>query len=261
MLTSELKRILETLYIRYNRPEYVHPDPLEFLYGFNDIHEREIVGLIASCLAYGRVSQILRSVSSVLDIVGKSPRTFIMDGSPAVFEKVFDRFCHRFATGTNMAALFSATGKIIREYGSLNECFAAGIGKNDSNVMPAMRFFVHRLCSAAGGMGHLVPDPQKGSACKRLNLFLRWMVRKDRVDPGGWEGVGSPRLVVPVDTHMHAIGVKLGFTSRRQADIKTALEITEGFRKFSPEDPVKYDFALTRFGIRSEMNMKDLFKT
>ena len=96
----------------------------------------------------------------------------------------------------------------------------------------------------------------RGSACKRLNLLLRWMVRRDDVDPGGWEGIAPSLLVIPLDTHMDAIGRSLGFTCRKQADLKAALEITDGFRKIAPHDPVRYDFSLTRFGIRNELEIK-----
>jgi len=91
-----------------------------------------------------------------------------------------------------------------------------------------------------------------------LNLFMRWMVRRDDVDPGGWKAVKPADLIVPLDTHMHKIGLKFGLTKRRQANIKTAVEITKGFSRFSPKDPVKYDFALTRFGIRNDLEIKML---
>ncbi|MBW2226086.1 MAG: DUF2400 family protein, partial [Deltaproteobacteria bacterium] len=106
--------------------------------------------------------------------------------------------------------------------------------------------------------GHLVALPEKGSACKRMNLFLRWMVRKDRVDPGGWADVPLSKLIVPLDTHMHKISLQLGFTSKKQANMHAALEITDGFKNFVPDDPVKYDFSLTRFGIREGMDMNSL---
>ncbi len=111
--------------------------------------------------------------------------------------------------------------------------------------------------------GHLLPLPSRGSACKRLHLFMRWMVRNDDVDPGGWNMIPSSELIVPVDVHMHRIGIQLGFTSRKAADAKTAKEITEGFRVVSSDDPVKYDFALTREGIQkiTECGLfKELFR-
>jgi len=104
----------------------------------------------------------------------------------------------------------------------------------------------------------LIPCPQKKSACKRLHLYLRWMVREDAVDPGGWNRIPASKLLVPVDIHMHRIARMLNLTCRSQADIKTAMEITRGFCKWAPDDPVKFDFALTRFGIRSDMDIESI---
>jgi len=106
--------------------------------------------------------------------------------------------------------------------------------------------------------GHLLPLPRLGSACKRLNLFLRWMIRKDDVDPGGWENIPLSKLIIPLDTHMHKIGILTGLTSRKQANMRTAFEITDGFKKLVPEDPVKYDFSLTRIGIRGDANFEEI---
>lgn len=127
---------------------------------------------------------------------------------------------------------------------------------NDAEtVLPALDAFVTELTAVFEGKPvSLLPAPAKGSACKRLNLYLRWMVRKDNVDPGGWDGIPASRLVVPLDVHMHRISSSLGLTARKAADIKTAIEITRAFRKISPEDPVRYDFCLTRLGIRDDLD-------
>jgi len=253
------KKMLDCLYRRYNRRSYVSPDPLECLYRFEEVKDREVAALIAACLAYGRVAQIVKSVSAVLDIMGPSPHDFIRSGTPARFEKQFAGFRHRFADEVHLAALMGGMRQVLLAYGSLNACFVDSFRKKDPTVIPALSIFTDRL-SAAGGTGHLLADPRKGSACKRLHLFLRWMVRKDSVDPGGWTGVPRSRLVVPLDTHMHAIGLALGLTRRQQADYVTAVEMTQGFACFSPRDPVKYDFAMTRFGIRQEMKVNDLIR-
>ena len=106
----------------------------------------------------------------------------------------------------------------------------------------------------------LLPCPEKGSACKRFHLFLRWMVRNDAVDPGGWDGISASKLIVPLDVHMHRICMRLGLTSRAQADLKTALEVTGRFRAIVPEDPVRYDFALTRIGIRNDIDLAEIME-
>jgi len=187
---------LEGLYKTYNKKKYVHPDPLEFLYNFPNIGDREIVGLIASALAYGRVTQILKSVTRILDKMGPSPLEFIKTTRPLHFINVYNGFKHRFTTHHAIADLLSAVHNVLREYGSLNECFIAGMQKNDDTVIPALDNFIEKLkCTS----GYLIPRPRKGSACKRMHLFLRWMVRKDAVDPGGWKGIVPCKLIIPLD--------------------------------------------------------------
>jgi uncharacterized protein (TIGR02757 family) len=241
---------LHQLYCSVNRREFVHPDPLEFLYHFDQVRDREIVGLIASSLAYGNVRQILRSVASVLERF-PSPYAFLADATPGSLYRSFRDFKHRFTTGEELATLLYAVKKVIEGYGSLNACFAAGLGPRDETIIPALSKFVQELSAVFPFRPpSLLPSPDAGSACKRLNLFLRWMVRKDQVDPGGWVGVPASKLVVPVDTHMHRISLRLGLTKRKQADLRTALEITAAFKAIEPDDPVKFDFCLTRLGIQ-----------
>lgn len=254
MKRDALKSHLDALYTRLNRRKFVSPDPLQFLYDYRDPGDREIVGLIASSLAYGRVTQILASVSNVLDRIRK-PRKFVESSSRKRMEGAFLGFKHRFTTGDEMAALLQGARLAIKRHGSLSECFANGVKAEHESIMPALERFVAKLNEGTGGRaGSLLPEPSRGSACKRLHMYLRWMVRKDAVDPGGWKGVSPSKLIVPLDTHMYRICKELGMTERKSADSKTALEITGGFRKISPEDPVRYDFSITRLGIRDDMD-------
>lgn len=252
---------LEKLYDTYNQRSFVHPDPLEFLYRYKDKRDIEIVGMIASSLAYGRVAQILKSVSYVLEIMGASPYRFLKDSTYKSLCINFNGFTHRFAKGTHLAALLFSIKKIVSCYGSLNNCFAEEILPEHETVIPAMTTFVEKLTIGKNKPGHLIALPEKKSACKRMNLFLRWMVRNDSVDLGSWTEVSPSQLVIPTDTHLHKICLFFGFTKRKQADMKTALEITSNFKKIVPNDPVKYDFALTRFGIRDDMSIEQLFTT
>ncbi|QTA91721.1 TIGR02757 family protein [Desulfonema magnum] len=252
------KEKLERLYKKYESRKYVHPDPLEFLYAYDDLNDREIAGLTASSLAYGRVAQILKSVSYVLDIMGPSPHAFLQNASRAFLRERFEGFRYRFAGGDNLAAMLSGAKQVIEQHGSLYECFLRGLKKNDETILPALSFFASEL-TRKENPGHLVPLPERGSACKRMNLFLRWMVRTDAVDPGGWEEISPSKLIVPLDVHMHKICFKLGLTARKQANMRTALEITSAFKKLAPDDPVRYDFALTRLGIRDDADPNDLF--
>jgi uncharacterized protein (TIGR02757 family) len=216
------------------------------------------VGLIASSLAYGRVSQILNSVRTVLDAIGPSPSAAITGPSSGQVKKKLRGFKHRFTTGEDVAALLAGAAGAIEEHGSLNACFADCVDPADADVVAGLQRFTERITGHAGcACDFLLPQTAKGSACKRLNLYLRWMIRQDAVDPGGWTGISPAMLVVPLDTHMFRAGTALGFTSRRQPGLKAALEITRGFAGIAPEDPVRYDFALTRLGIRNETTLDE----
>lgn len=262
-MTRSLKSIipqLKSLYACYNRREYVSPDPLQFLYDYPDLRDREIAGMIASALAYGGVKQILGSVSRVLEKMRPSPYLFLMSRNLSDLRKGLEGFKHRFTTGDDLAQMLWGIKRAIEDYGSLEACFTQGSG--DQTILPALTAFVRRLRGyAEQDYKFLLPHPVQQSACKRLNLYLRWMVRKDEVDPGGWDRVPRSKLIVPIDLHMHRIGRALGITERRQADLKTALEITSAFREIAPDDPVKYDFVLTRLGIRDDMDMEGFLRT
>ena len=245
----------DELHSRYNRRAYVHPDPLEFLYGYEGACDREVVGLVASSLAYGKVAQRLKSVSAVLERM-PSPSAFLRSASRESLSRVFADFRHRFASGEDLSAMLYGAKCVMERHGSLHACFARNLRDDDDTVLPALSAFVDELTAAADGQArHLLPSPGRGSACKRLNLFLRWMVREDDVDPGGWRDVPASKLIVPLDTHMHRICLALGLTRRKQADMRTATEITAAFRTIVPEDPVRYDFALTRLGIRDDTHL------
>lgn len=253
--------VFEDMYLRYNRRQFVHPDPLEFLYLYEDPADREVVAIIASSLAYGRVAQILNSVRRVLDALAPWPLRTIRDSRPAGLLRRLGGFKHRFATDEHMAGLLMGVRKTIAEHGSLGRCFEHCMDKSDETVLPAMGKFVRQINHHAGGpVGHLLADPATGSACKRLNLLLRWMARRDEVDVGDWSFVPPAKLVVPLDTHMHDIGRSLGALRRASSDGRAAVELTAAFRKIAPDDPVKFDFALTRLGIRGELDKDELFR-
>ncbi len=250
---------LEEIYQRLNRREYVHPDPLEFLYPYDKPSEMEVVGLVAATLAYGRVTQILSSVERVLSAM-ESPLDFVIDASEAEMKKAFSGFRHRFTTQGDLTALLRGIRGVIRARGSLGAAFTAQMELCGGDAVEALRGFVQEIrgCGGSGMSPFLLPDPAKKSACKRLFMYLRWMVRKDQVDPGPWEGVNPSALIVPLDTHMFKIARGLGFTNRKSPDLATACEVTQAFAALCPIDPVRYDFVLTRFGIRNEMDVDQL---
>ncbi|HOO97779.1 MAG TPA: TIGR02757 family protein [Caldisericia bacterium] len=257
---QKLKAELENLYERMNKREFVHPDPLELLYDYNDIREREIAGLVVSCLAYGNVTQILKSSKKVLHILGSSPLSYLanLDGKKAYGD--FKDFKHRFTTGDEMAQLLVGLSGTIKKYETLENLISEKLEGSNNNLIPALTGFVDEICRHSGcGFPHLLPNPINGSACKRLLLYFKWMVRHDDVDPGGWN-ISPSTLLIPVDRHMHKIACGLGITQKKSANLKTAIEITDYFRSISPDDPTKYDFVLTRFGIRKEFDRDEEVK-
>jgi len=245
-----LRPHLDRLYETWNRAEFVSPDPLEAVRRFDDVPDREVAGLIASSLAFGNVKQILASIDAVLRAMPR-PAAWLDAATPRTIHKTFEGFRHRYASGRELSAMLIGAKREREQYGSLGAAFGAFADPNDEDVSSALARFV-ALLNGAEESNYLLPDPRRGSACKRLHLYLRWMVRRDAVDPGGWDRVVPAKLIVPVDTHMHRIATALGLTRRKAADLRTAREITAAFRVIAPEDPVRYDFALTRLGIRKD---------
>jgi uncharacterized protein (TIGR02757 family) len=265
---GETYKLLESLYGEYNRREYVSPDPLEFLYHYDEAADREVVGLIASSLAYGRVASILSSVRRVLGVLGASPADCLASCGHDFLAERLGGFVHRFTACDEMVKFLLGIGRAISDHGSLEKLFLEGLspktpcpGPPLGGILDAAEKFAASLLAYSGlDSSHLLPRPSKGSACKRLFLYIRWMARRDDVDPGGWSGVPVCDIIVPLDTHMFRIATGLGFVSRKSADGAAAIEATEGFRRLRPDDPVRYDFALTRFGIRTGMSVDNLLE-
>lgn len=250
------KAYFDYLFQQYHKRQLVSPDPLQFLYEYPNIQDREIVALLCACFAYGNVKQILKNLSTILAKI-KNPHAFTLVCTAATLRKTFNGFKYRFTTEEQLCNLLLSIRRILKQYGSLEACFLAGYRPEQATVCEALRAFATQL-RANGEVGTLVPDPAKNSALKRLNLFLRWLVRCDEVDPGGWTVVKTAQLIVPLDVHMHRVARRLKLTNRNAPDMKTALEISCGFAQFNPQDPVCYDFCLTRFGIRDDMDEDDL---
>ncbi|MBD3367501.1 MAG: TIGR02757 family protein [Candidatus Eisenbacteria bacterium] len=251
------RETLDRIYERYNTREYTHPDPVELIYRYDDVGDREVAALVAALLSLGRVRQILGSARDALARLGPRPGSFLDQADRGRLEGTFEGFRHRFTTGCDMAATLHGAAAVRREYGTLGARLAGLVSQSDETVVPGLEALVDEMERVAGrgACGRLLPLPSRRSACKRLHLFLRWMVRRDDVDPGGFDGVSPAKLVVPLDTHMHRIALAFGLTRRRSTDVRTALEITEAFRRICPEDPVRYDFALTRSGIHPDVEM------
>ncbi len=254
-ISARIAEQLEAVYAQYNRPAFIQPDPMQFLREYPDARDREIVGLIASSLAFGTVKHILTSVRIVLDRMVQ-PREYLDDATAQSIARDLKDFRHRYVAGDHVSAMLWGIACAVREHGTIENAFAEQIDESDDTLMPALDRFTQELCGYSKmPRNYLLPAPSRGSACKRPNMFLRWMVRCDAVDPGGWHHVPASKLVIPLDTHMYRIAQALRFTKRKQPNLATALEITAAFRTCVPEDPVRYDFALTRLGIRRDTDL------
>jgi uncharacterized protein (TIGR02757 family) len=256
-----IRTLLEKLYLKYNRPELIKPDPLQFVYRYRAAADREIAGFLSAALAYGRVEQIEKSLNSLFARMGDSPYEFVKNFDKTRIRRLKD-FKHRFTSGDDIADLLELLREVFRRYGSIETFFMQGYDHSDRNFIAALQRFcdslyaIHTIKGGRVGQGlaYLLVSPAKGSACKRLNLFLRWMVRNDAVDLGLWRLVDKAKLIVPVDVHIERLCKILGLYDRKTVSLSAALEITENFAKIQPEDPVKYDFALSRIGILEDCN-------
>jgi uncharacterized protein (TIGR02757 family) len=254
---GRLAEVLEGLHEKYNRAELIPPDPLQFVYKYTEPADMEIVAFVAADLAYGRVQQIAKSLTKLLALMGESPWAFVCDFNDDRRE-ILRTFKHRFTSGDDISDLLALLRRVLLEYGSIEKFFLLGFDPADANIVPALTTFCASLSQiyaaehkgkVSRGLNYLLASPERGSPCKRLNLFLRWMVRDDRVDAGLWKSVDKTKLIVPLDVHMGRLCRILGLYSQKTASLTAALKITESFLEINPADPVKYDFALSRIGI------------
>jgi len=261
MRVAELRRRFDRLYRRYDH-RFVDPDPLQFVRSQRTPADREVVGLLASALAYGNVRQIKRSIAAALEALGPRPAEAIRRLEPRVAARRLSSFRHRFNDGVDVACLFFFMRQMVESHGSVEAFFAEGCAGDAADVGPALASFSARaLALDTGGLypgrraprdagvRFFFPSPEDGSACKRLNLYLRWMVRRAGVDLGLWTGVDPAALVIPLDAHIITLGRRLGLTRYRSPGWAMALDITKSLRRLDPRDPVKYDFALHRMGL------------
>ena len=246
-----LRRQLDLLVATHDREAHRAADPVSFVHRYVSDDDREVVALIAALLAFGNVTAIRRSVGRVLAALGPQPAARLASARRATLERALAGFTHRVWRGEHVAALLFHAGRLRKREGSLGAAFAARMREHGA-LREALAGFADDLRGPHPdrGLSHLVPDPRKGSACKRLLLFLRWMVRAaDGVDLGLFTDVSPSLLVIPVDTHVQRIARNLRLTERADASWRTAEEITSALRKLDPNDPVKYDFALCHLGV------------
>ena len=255
----DLKTTLDQLYADFNYPDSA-TDPIQIVRRFSRDDDREVVAFVAASLAFGRVTSVLQSIGRVLAVVGAQPANYVRRFDPRRDAAAFTGIVHRWTREADIVALLWLMRQMIDRAGSLEGFFLSGYDASAGDVEGALDDFSKRamtldLKAVYGRVGkrpgvcYFFPRPSAGSGCKRLNLFLRWMVRRDALDLGVWRRVSPAKLIVPLDTHVIRLGRCLRLTDYTSPGWRMARDITASLRRLDPGDPVKYDFALCHLGM------------
>jgi uncharacterized protein (TIGR02757 family) len=259
--TGDLAGRLDTLYHDYNRVDSAS-DPVHKARPFTDPADREIAAFCAGALAFGRVASVLNSIENLLTAVGSSPAEFVRRFEPEAAPRPMRAMVHRWIRGEDLIALLWILRQMLERSGSIEGFFLEGMSTEAEDVGAALDSFSSRALALdikraygrrprRAGVCYFFPRPSSGSACKRLNLFLRWMVRSDEVDLGVWRGVPRSKLIVPLDTHVIRLGRCLRLTRYTSPGWRMAADITASLRALNPADPVRFDFSLCHVGMMS----------
>lgn len=258
---SSTKELLDKFYREYDFKDRLSHDPIEFPYRYKNKLDIESAGLIASCFAYGRVDLFKPVIGKILAVMGKSPHGFLLEFDSRKHAKFFNGISYRFNKENDIQCFINVISKIFKKYGSIESAFMKYYKKDDPDIGNALEGFTGYVLStvfpsihknkkqASDGFKQFFPSPAGGSACKRANLFLRWMIRDRDIDFGIWKNIPMNKLVIPLDTHIAKISRCIGLSKRKSADWKMAVEITNALKRFDSVDPLKYDFAMCHYGI------------
>ena len=255
----DLKAILDQLYADFNYADSA-TDPIQIVRRFSRDDDREVVAFVAASLAFGRVTSVLQSIERVLAVVGAQPADYVRRFDPRRDAAAFTGIGHRWTRAADIVALLWLMHQMIDRAGSLEAFFLSGYDAGGDDVEGALDEFstramalnlkeVYGRVGKRPGVCYFFPRPSAGSGCKRLNLFLRWMVRRDALDLGVWRRVSPAKLIVPLDTHVIRLGRCLRLTDYTSPGWRMARDITASLRELDPDDPVKYDFALCHLGM------------
>jgi uncharacterized protein (TIGR02757 family) len=257
---SGLRIGLEKLYASFNYADSA-ADPIQIVRRFSRDDDREVVGFCAASLAFGRVASVLQSINRLLAVMGPEPAAYVRQFDPRRDGPAFALLGHRWTRGPDLVALVWVMKQMIDRAGSIEGFFLEGYDPLAEDVEGALDSFSTRalaldLKAAYGrvpkrpGVCYFFPRPSAGSACKRLNLFIRWMVRRDALDLGVWTRVSPAKLIVPLDTHVIRVGKSLRLTKYTSPGWKMARDITASLRQLDPADPVRYDYSLCHLGMK-----------
>jgi uncharacterized protein (TIGR02757 family) len=251
----DLKAFLEEKVEFYNQPEFIITDPISIPHRYSIKEDIEIAGFLSATIAWGNRVSILRNGSKLMEMMDNSPHNFVMNASEKDKARL-EKFVHRTFNNSDVLFFIEALRNIYQNQGGLEKSFSEGMNDDDIDVLPAIMHFRALFLSTP----HLsrsekhIANPAGGSTAKRINMFLRWMVRKDDkgVDFGIWDNIKPSQLCCPLDVHSGRVARQLGLLNRTQNDWKAVTELTDNLRKFEPADPVKYDFALFGTGINEK---------
>ena len=250
MTATELKEFLDFKVDQYNNPDFISSDPVQIPHQFSRKEDIEISGFLTATIAWGNRKSILKNANSLMDLMGNTPYDFVMEHTAEDLENL-ENFVHRTFNSTDLVYFIKALQNIYLHHKGLESIFTRH--SNERGLQLAIHEFKNiffELPHETRTQKH-VSDPLKNSAAKRINMFLRWMVRNDtgNVDFGIWESISPALLSCPLDVHSGNVARKLGLLKRKQNDGKALLELDTALRKMDPEDPVKYDFALFGLGV------------
>lgn len=256
-----LKEGLDALYASFNGVDSA-TDPIQIVRRFTDPADREVVGFCAAALAFGRVASVLQSIERLVSVMGPSPAAFVRLFDAPRDGRALRPIVHRWTTGEDLTALLIILRQMLTR-GSIEAFFLEGDDPEAPDISGALESFSQRALAvdvrpAYGrrtphpGVAYFFSRPSGGGACKRLNLFLRWMVRRDAVDFGLWQQVRPARLIVPLDTHVIRVGRCLRLTRYTSPGWRMAADITASLRELDPVDPVKYDFSVCHLGMADQ---------
>lgn len=252
----ELKGFLDQKVAEYNQPGFIPNDPISIPHRFSKKQDIEIAGFIAATLAWGQRKTIINKCLELLEMMDNAPHDFMLHHSDEDLKALL-RFKHRTFNDIDTLYFVEFFSWYYKEYESLEEAFSIG-WTEDPHIMETLltnfHDFFFQLPDAPKRTRKHIATPKRKAACKRINMFLRWMVRSDEkgVDFGIWKKIKPYQLICPCDLHVDRVGRKLGLINRKQTDWQTALELTDKLRQFDPLDPVKYDFALFGLGVEEK---------
>ncbi len=248
-LITELKNFLDEKVEKFNRPEFIETDPIQVPHSFSGKENIEISAFLTATLAWGNRRSIVNNAFRLMTMMENHPHNFILNSSSSE-KKQLNQFAHRTFNGSDCIYFVNSLYNIYQKHGGLQAVFEKGYRREDS-VKSALLHFYHTFFEISGERTRKhVSDVRKGASAKRLNMFLRWMIRQDNrnVDFGLWKGIPASQLMLPLDVHTGNVARKLGLLHRKSNDWKAVEEVTKALRSFDPEDPIKYDFALFGLG-------------